>query len=118
MPPVGRELSPGHRVVSASMVPDELACPHCGSKNFQVVGWFKRYYSQPYKDGQPVKDGLTLGAQPVQTIEAIVCEGCQVHTAIEDDEKFERELQIFDLQTENQVLKGKTVISPIKEWKN
>lgn len=115
MPPIGREVSPGHRVVSASMVPNALVCPHCGSKDFSTVGWFKRYFEQPYVDGKATKEGLVLGQQPVQTIEAMVCKGCSIHTIIEDDNTFEREMVIFDLQTENKILKGSVITTLSKE---
>lgn len=119
MPPIGREVSPGHRIVSASMVPDDMVCPHCGSKNFEIVGWFKRHFTQPYVDGKSVKEGLTLGQQPIQTVEGISCAVCNIHTIIEDNETFEREMLIFDLQMENQVLKARNVVLPSgKEWKN
>lgn len=100
------------------MVPDDMICPHCGSKNFSIVGFFKRGFEQPYVDGKPIKEGLSLGQQSIQSVEGVFCKLCGIHTIIEDNDVFEREMIIFDLQTENQILKGKTVTSSGKEWKN
>ena len=116
MPPIGREISPGHRIISASMVPDELSCPHCGSKSFTVIGLFKRPFEQPYVNGQLNKEGLVLNPNAFQTIQGLACPSCNVHTIIEEDEVFERELLIFDLQTQITTLQGRTVTSTGREW--
>jgi hypothetical protein len=101
------------------MVPDALQCPHCGAKDFNLVGYFKRAFEQPYVAGQVVKEGLSLGQNSMQTIEGLSCSACQTHTIIEDDNVFEREMLIFDLQTQIATLQGKVPPTPTgKEWKN
>jgi len=119
MPPIGRELSPGHRLVSASMLPDsDMSCPHCGSKDFTLLGFFKRSFEQVYTDGKAVKESITLGEHPLQTYEGILCKACSIHTIIEDDNIFEREMLIFDLQMQLVTLQGKVAVPATKEWVN
>ena len=118
MPPIGRETSPGHRVISASMVPDALMCPHCGSPNFVLIGHFQRIFEQPYINGKLDQEHVTLGQQALQTIEGIACKQCNIHTIIEEDEVFEREMLVFDLQTQVATLQGRVATSSGKEYKN
>lgn len=116
--PIGREVGPGHRVVSSAMLPEQLVeCPHCGGKNFSLVGDFHRTFEQVFEEGQPIKNGMSLGANAVQNVEGLVCKGCNVHTIIEDEEVFERESLIFDLHTQIVTLQGKVATPPVKEWK-
>lgn len=116
---VGRELTPGHRVVAASMVLDQpYTCPHCKSTNVIVHGYFNRAFEQPYVEGVPTKDALVLGEQAVKDITGMECSNCKIYTIIEDDEKFEREGMIFDLQTQVAMLQGKVGLPPVKEWRN
>lgn len=116
MPPIGRELSPGHRVVSSSMLPDQLLdCPHCGCKNFVVHGTYERGFEQGFVDSNP-KD-VVLAPQATQTVEGLVCSQCGIHTIIEDEEIFEREMLIFDLRTQIAAFQGRVVVPTGKEWK-
>ena len=117
--PIGREIGPGHRVVSASMLPDKLTeCPHCGSKNFLMIGSFQRAFELVIEEGKPKEGGMSLGAQAVEEVEGLVCKGCNVHTIIEDEEVFNRESLIFDLHTQIATLTGRVATPPAKEWKN
>lgn len=120
--PIGREAGSGHRIVSAAMLPDQITeCPHCGSKNFALIGEFERPFEHVFENGQPKEGGLTLVPQAIQSVEGIVCGSstCGIHTIIEDNEVFERESLIFDLQTQIATLQGRVSVSgPAKEWKN
>ena len=119
MAPIGREISPGHRLVPASMLPDQINnCPHCGSKSFSLTGYFKRFYEQPFENSAPIKETLTMGSEALQEIQGINCKACGIHTLIEDDLVFERENLIFDLHTEIATLQGKIPTPSGKEWKN
>jgi hypothetical protein len=116
---IGREIQPGHRAVSASMLPDRVTeCPHCGSKNFSLVGSFHRSYEQVFVDGEPKKDGLTLGQIAMQEIDGIVCQVCKIYTIIEDDHVFQYENLICELHIQIASMQGKIVLSDSgKEWK-
>lgn len=121
--PIGREVSPGHRLISASMLPEHVTeCPHCGGKNFSLIGLFQRGFELVCENGMPKEGGMSLGAQAEQEVEGIICrnEGCGLHTIIEDNEVFERESLIFDLTTQIATLQGRVPIQPEtgKEWKN
>jgi hypothetical protein len=117
--PIGREFGPGQRLVANSMLPDNIVeCPHCGCKNFNLVGDFHRTFEQVYEEGKAKENGLTLGAQAIQSTNGIVCKGCNIHTIIEDDEVFERDNLIFDLHTQIATLQGKVAPSPEKDWRN
>ena len=116
MPPIGRELSPGHRVVSGSMLPEQLVeCPHCGCKNFTVHGSYERGFEQAFQDSNAKE--VALAQVATQTVEGLVCTQCGIHTLIEDEDVFEREMLIFDLRTQIATLQGRVVISQQKEWK-
>lgn len=119
MPPIGREVQPGHRVLTASMLPDVISeCPHCGSKDFVIMGVFTRSFEQQFKDSKPVKEAISLGAQAIQDVEGIVCHKCNIHTIVNDDETYEREGLIFDLHTQIATLQGRVTPPPAgKEWK-
>lgn len=117
--PIGREISPGHRVVTESMLPEQIiACPHCDSKNFTLVGDFHRTFEQVYEEGKLKEGGLSLGAQAAQHVEGIICKNCSIHTVIEEDDEFERDSLIFDLHTQIATLQGKVALAPEKEWRN
>jgi hypothetical protein len=120
--PIGREVSPGHRLVASSMLPEPIAaCPHCGCSNFSLVGEFNRPFEQVFEGGlpkEPKEQNLILSPQAVQSIEGIVCHQCSVHTIIEDDVVYERESLIFDLHTQIATLQGKVGQAPAKEWRN
>lgn len=119
MPPIGHETSPGHRLVSSSMLPDQVTkCPHCDSPDIVLVGSFERGFEQPYADGKPVPDGLVMAPHATQNIEGIACKSCNIHTIIEDEMVFDREMLIFDLQTTIATLQGKVILPSGKEWKN
>jgi hypothetical protein len=117
---IGREVKPGHRAVSASMLPDRVTeCPHCGSKNFSLVGSYHRSFEQVFEDGEPKKEGVTLGQVAVQEIEGIDCPVCNICTIIEDDHVFERENLICQLHTQIAYMHGKLVLSDSgKKWKH
>jgi len=101
------------------MVPDAMMCPHCSSPNFSLFGAFERRFDQPYIDGKLDKEHMTLGSQATQSIEGIVCKQCGVTTFIEEDEVFEREMLVFDLQTQIVTLQGRVPLNPSgKEWNN
>jgi DNA-directed RNA polymerase subunit RPC12/RpoP len=115
----GREIGQGQRVVSASMLPEQITeCPQCGSKVFIMHGVFERPFDQLFEDGKPKEDGLALGAQTIQNIEAIECQACNILTIVEDDAAYERESMIFDLIQQVATLQGRSVVVPTKEWKN
>lgn len=120
--PIGREVTSGHRAVSSVMLPDTITeCPQCGSKNFTLIGSFSRDFEQEYEDGkpkEPKENSVTLSQQAKQTIEGIVCEACNIHTLIEDEDEYDREGLIFDLHTQIATLQGKVAPSSGKEWKN
>lgn len=117
--PIGREVGPGHRVVSSAMLPDTITeCPHCGSKNFSIVGDFHRAFELIIVDGKPSEAGLSLGPQAVQTTEGLECKACNVHTIIEQEDVFERESLIFDLQTQIATMQGRVAAPAAKEWVN
>jgi DNA-directed RNA polymerase subunit RPC12/RpoP len=120
--PIGREVSPGHRLVGASMLPDIITeCPHCGCKNFSLVGDFNRPFEQIYVEGlprEPKENSIILAPQAIKNVEGIVCPQCNIHTIIEDDMVFERENLIFDLHTQIAILQGKVGTSPEKDWVN
>lgn len=102
------------------MLPDSISeCPHCASKDIVLYGVFARTFRQPMANGGPVKEDLELGQHAMQEVEAVECKGCGIHTAIEDDEVFEREATIFDLTTQIATLQGRvTVPTSGKEWKH
>ena len=115
----GREIGPNQRVVSASMMPDQVTeCPQCGSKTFILQGVFERGFEQTVEDSKPKEGSMILGPQAVQSIEGIKCPACGIYTVIQDDADYERESMIFDLVTQVAVLQGRSVIKPTKEWKN
>lgn len=117
MPPIGREVSPGHRIVAASMLPETITeCPHCGSKDFLIVGTFNREFSIVYVDSKPDSSGLQLGDKATQVLSGLGCASCSTHTIIESEEASARELYIFDLLTQIAVLQGKAVIVPPSKW--
>ena len=117
--PIGREVGPGHRTVSATMLPDQIIeCPHCGSKELVLTGEFHRVFELVMSNGQPAPNGMSMGQQAERTIEGFVCKGCNIHTIIEDDDIFQRESLIFDLQTQIATLQGRIGTQPEKEWKN
>jgi len=119
MPPVGREIRPGVRQISAAMLPDTvLECPHCGSKDFTIQGSYQRNFEQSYKESALQKDSLILSGQTIQEIEGLKCPSCGILTIIEDDMVFERDNLIFDLQTQIAVLQARVGVLPAKEWKN
>src|SRR5665213_885422 len=80
--PIGREVSPGHRIVGASMLPDVInECPHCGCKDFSLVGDFNRPFEQVFEAGlpkEPKEQSIILAPQAIQNIEGIVCHQCGI----------------------------------------
>ncbi len=117
--PIGREVTPGHRVVSSSMLPGVITeCPHCGSKNFTILGNFMRPFELSIEEGAPKEGGMVLGPQLTQVNEGLLCKACGLHTIIQDENIFEQESLIFDLHTQIAVLQGRVGTPPAKEWKN
>lgn len=118
--PIGREISPGHRLVSSAMLPDPIvSCPHCGSKNVTLTGEFSREFSIVLEDSKPKENGLTLDNDSEETICGVVCPACNIHTIIAPAEDFERDSLVFDLHTQIAALQGRVPVdSSGKEWKN
>ena len=119
---MGREITPGHRLVSESMLPEPIvACPHCGCPNFSLLGVLERDFVQEFENGkvkEPREDSITLAPKAVQQIEAIHCQGCCINTIIENDTNYERESLIFDLHLQIAVLQGRVGNTTTKEWRN
>lgn len=107
--PIGKLVDDRTRLVSSKHISDELSCPHCTSKTVSIGGFYKRGFIQQYIEGVTEEKDLKMEEKALQEIDTIFCSICGITTIIEDEDTFEREALIFDLQLKIAMLQGKIV---------
>ena len=84
-------------------------CPHCESTTINITCYYKRAFVQKFVDGKTEEKDLTMDNEALQEMVEIECLTCNTGTIVEDDEVYNREVVIFNLQLQIAMLQGKVV---------